>query len=105
MKPYDRRTVDSTGAFLVGELERFDQSLYAPLTSVTWHRDIDLRTDVSITDEVTSFALTNFAAPGGVNPRGKNWISSTATDIPGIMLDIKKKNSPMRLWGCSLCSV
>src|ERR1700688_4558988 len=37
------RTYDSTGAFLVGELERLDQKLHDPLVAVTWSRDIDLR--------------------------------------------------------------
>jgi hypothetical protein len=43
---YDRMTIDSTGAFLVGELERLDQKLHEPLVAVTWGRDIDLREDV-----------------------------------------------------------
>ena len=33
------RTVDSTGAFLVGELERLDQTLHMPLAAVTWARN------------------------------------------------------------------
>jgi hypothetical protein len=44
-----------TGAFLVGELERLDMTLHAPLVSVTWPRDITLREDVSVADEVISF--------------------------------------------------
>ena len=44
---YDQATVDSTGAFLVNELERLDPMMHEPLASVTWQRDIDLREDVT----------------------------------------------------------
>src|ERR1700757_3018508 len=44
-RTHDGRTVDSTGAFLVGELERLDQTLHEPLASGSWGRDIDLRGD------------------------------------------------------------
>lgn len=55
MMTFDSRTIDSAGAFLVGELERLDQRMHEPLASVTWSRDIDLRSDVSIADETSSF--------------------------------------------------
>jgi len=42
MLTYDKYTIDSTGAFLIGELERLDQTLHEPLYNVTWGRDIDL---------------------------------------------------------------
>lgn len=64
MFTFDNRTIDSAGAFLVGELERLDQELHMPLASVTWSRDIDLREDVSIADEVSSFTNSTFAAAG-----------------------------------------
>ena len=65
MLTFDQRTVDSTGVFLVGELERLDQTMHEPLASVTWSRDIDLRSDVSIADETSSFTNSTFAAAGG----------------------------------------
>ena len=34
MQTHDGRTVDSTGAFLVGELERLDQTLHMPLAVI-----------------------------------------------------------------------
>jgi hypothetical protein len=102
VKTYDQRTIDAAGAFLVGELERLDKTLHLPLVNTTWGRDIDLRSDVSIADEVSSFTNSAFAAPGGINPSGKNWISGSATEIPGIALDIKKTTVPMRLWGLAL---
>lgn len=101
-KTYDQRTIDSTGAFFVGELERFDKTLHEPLTSQTWGRDIDLRTDVSIGDETTSFSSTAYAAAGAPSPSGKNFVSGTATEIPGIDVDIDKKTSPLFLWGMQL---
>lgn len=99
---FDQATVDSSGAFLIGELERLDQTLNLPLTSQTWSRDIQLREDVSIADEMSSFTNTTFAAAGTPNANGKNWISPLATAIAGINVDIKKKGFPLELWGMEL---
>ena len=99
---YDQRTVDSTGAFMVGELERFDKTLHEPLSSQTWGRDINLRTDVAIGDETTSFSRTGFAASGSPNPKGKNFIADVSTDIPGIDIDVSKATQPLYLWGMQL---
>lgn len=99
---FDQATVDSSGAFLIGELERLDQSLNLPLTSQTWSRDIQLREDVSIADEMSSFTNTTFAAAGTPNANGKNWISPLATAISGINVDIEKKGFPLELWGMEL---
>ncbi len=97
-------TVDSTGAFLVGELERLDQTLHMPLAAVTWSRDVDLREDVSIADEVSSFTLSTFAAAGNLGAgngirNGKAWIGKTTNQIGGISLDIAKTPNPLRPWG------
>jgi small nuclear ribonucleoprotein (snRNP)-like protein len=43
MLTFDRRTIDASGAFLIGELEKLDQTVNLPLQEVTWQRDIDLR--------------------------------------------------------------
>ena len=67
MITYDEMTIDSTGAFLIGELERMDQALHEPLVSITWSRDIDLREDVTIADEASSFTNSAFAAAGSLN--------------------------------------
>lgn len=99
MLTFDSRTIDSTGAFLIGELERLDQTLHAPLASVTWSRDIDLREDVSIADETSSFTNSSFAAAGGPSPAGKSWIGKDANAIQGIALDIGKTANPLTLWG------
>lgn len=99
---FDQATVDSTGAFLVHELERLDQSLNLPLTSQTWSRDIELREDVSIADEMSSFTNTTFAAAGSPNANGKNWINQLATAISGLNVDITKTGFPLELWGMEL---
>lgn len=102
MGAYDARTVDSAGAFFIGELERLDQTLHEPLVSVTWSRDIDLREDVTIADEASSFANLTFASPGGINPTGKAWLGKTANAITGIQADVAKTINPLNLWGMEL---
>lgn len=96
---FDRKTVDSTGAFLNGELERLDQTLHDPLVAVTWGRDIDLREDVTIADEASSFTNSTFAAAGGTRPGGKSWIGKDSDAITGVALDIGKTANPLTLWG------
>jgi hypothetical protein len=95
-------TRDSTGAFLIGELERLDQKLHDPLVAVTWGRDIDLREDVTIADEVSSFTNSSFASAGGIIPGGKAWVSKDANAISGIALDIGKTTHPLYLWGMEI---
>ncbi len=99
---FDQATIDSAGVFLVGELERLDQTLHMPLTTVSWNRDIDLREDVTIADEVSSYTNSSFAAAGGMNPAGKAWISKDANAITGIALDIGKTPKPLHLWGMEM---
>lgn len=102
MLTFDRYTIDSTGAFLIGELERLDQQLHEPLVAYTWSRDIDLREDVSIADETSSFTNSSFAAVGGINPTGKAWIGKDANAIAGMQLDIGKTANPLYLWGMEI---
>lgn len=102
MLTFDARTVDSTGTFLIGELERLDQNIHNPLASVTWTRDIDMRSDVSIADEVSSFTNSTFAAAGGNSPRGKAWVGKDTDAIQGIALDIGKTAQPLTLWAMQL---
>lgn len=99
---FDRATVDSAGVFLISELERLDQKLHMPLSSVTWSRDITLREDVSMGDELSSFTQTQFAAAGGPSPNGKNWIGKNTTAIAGVSIDIGKTATPLTIWGMEL---
>ncbi len=102
MLTFDSETIDSAGAFLIGELERLDQTLHMPLVSITWSRYIDLREDVSIADEVSSFTNSSFAAAGGASPAGKSWIGKNSNAIAGLALDIGKTAKPLTLWGMEI---
>ncbi len=100
-------TVDSTGAFLVGELERLDQTLHMPLADVSFARDIDFRTDVSIGDEVSSFTQSSFGSSGSTGSgqgirTGKAWVGKATDQIAGVSLDIGKVPQPLRPWGIEL---
>ena len=99
---YDSRTIDSAGAFMVGELERLDQTLNMPLADVTWSRDIDLRSDVSIGDEASSFTNSSFAATGGASPNGKSWVGKDSDAINSVSVDIGKTAQPLTLWALQL---
>ena len=101
------RTVDSTGAFLVGELERLDQTLHEPLTSVSWGRDMELREDVTLADEVSSFTRTIYGSAGGLGTgngigTGKAWIGKNTDQITGIQLDLDKNTFPLTPWAMEL---
>jgi hypothetical protein len=97
-------TYDSTGAFLLGQLEQLDRTLNEPLYSVSFGRDVDFRTDVTIGHEVASFTLSTFARSTGLATAvraggGKSWISANATQIPRASVDISKIPQALRLWG------
>lgn len=99
---HDGRTVDSAGAFLVGELERLDPQLHMPLAAVFWSRDIDLREDVTIADEASSFTNSTFAAAGGIVPGGISWAGKDVNAITGISVDINKTAQPLPIWAMEL---
>jgi hypothetical protein len=86
MMTYDQRTIDSTGAFLIGQLERLDQTLNMPLVEYTWSRDIEIRTDVSPADEVASFTNSAFAVAGNMTPGGLNWIRTKVMHLQVLRL-------------------
>ena len=99
---FDQRTIDASGVFLVGELERLDQRLHEPLASVTWGRDIDLREDVSIADEYSAFTNSSFASAPGVSGSNKAWVGKDSSAIVGVSLDIGKTTSPLNLWAMQI---
>ncbi len=101
------KTVDSTGAFLVGELERLDQTLHMPLAAVTWSRDVPLREDVTIADEFSSFTLTTFGSAGNLGTgngirNGKAWIGKATDQIGGVGVDTGKYPFPLTPWGLEI---
>lgn len=98
------KTVDSTGAFLVGELERLDQTMHQPLSSISWERDLPIRTDVSLGDEVTSFTQSTFGTPSGAGTGAavgmkRSAIGKKSTELPEMEIDIDKIESPLLPWG------
>lgn len=103
MITFDQAAVDSSGAFLVGELERLDPTLNLPLAGYTWTRDVQLREDVSIADDISSWTNTSFGAAGtGANPNGKNWVGKKSTALAGVNVNIERDGNPMNLWGMDL---
>ena len=104
---HDGRTVDSTGAFLVGELERMDMKMHEPLVSVSYGRDIDMREDVTIADELSSFTLSTFGSAGSLGTgngigNGKAWIGKTTDQVGGVSVDISKVANALTPWGLEL---
>lgn len=95
---FDQATIDSAGAFLVGELERLDPMIHEPLVDMTWDRDIDLRTDVTMGDESSSYTTSTFASTGGPSSGGISWAGKESTTLPRINVDIDKKVNPLTLW-------
>lgn len=99
---FDAATMDSVGNYFIGELERLDPTLHQPLASVTWSRDLDLREDVGVGDDLSSFTRSAFGSVGGINPAGLNWIGDESTSIPRATVDLDKVAQPLRLWGSNL---
>jgi len=100
---HDGKMVDSSGAFLVGELERMDYDLHAPLVQIGFPRDIKLRTDVSVADEVSSYTVSTFGSPGGLGTGqttvgGISWVGKTSTAVPRTSVDIAKITQPLSPW-------
>jgi hypothetical protein len=106
-RTHDGRTVDSTGAFLIGELERLDPTLNMPLAAVTFGRDMGMREDVTVADDASSFTLSTFAAPGSLGDgagirNGKSWVGKNASQIAGLSVDIGKYPQPLTPWAMEL---
>lgn len=95
---YDQAAYDSAGAFLIGELERLDPMIHEPLVEVSWARDIDLRTDVQMGDEKSSYTLSTFGSTGGASPSGISWAGKATTTLPRANVDIGKITNDLTLW-------
>ena len=98
------KTHDTSGGFLVGELERLDQTFHGPLFTYTYTRDLDMRTDVTTGDEVSSFTQSTFATPGGpgngsATGQKRSFIGKVSTQLPTLALDIDKIEQPLVPWG------
>ena len=103
------KTQDSTLAFFINQLDAFDPTLHQPLTSVTWSRDIGLRTGVSMANESASFTRSAFGSTGtlstGSNAAGatagggKPWLNPNSTTMPGVNVDEERIVQAVRLLG------
>jgi hypothetical protein len=93
------QTRDSSLAYYVNQLENLDKRLYEPLVSVSWSRDIKLRSGISMSNESTSFIRSAFAAAGSLQNTTGNmpWISAETTAIPGVSVNGEKVVLPLRL--------
>jgi hypothetical protein len=72
---------DNLGVFYVNQLELLDPIIYKPLTSVSWSRDIKLRTDLTNGIEQVSYKTKNWGRGGSMvdaqtvaNGRGLPWV-------------------------------
>ncbi len=93
-----RFTRDSALAYYVNQLENLDRRLYEPLVSVSWGRDIKLRSGISMSNESTSFIRSAFAAAGTLGSVGNMpWVSAESTAIPGVSVNGQKIATPLRL--------
>lgn len=86
--------VDSGMIFLTGELEKRDAKLREPLASVTWPRDIPVRTGGGFVESVSSFAV-GYATSGG-NTSGV--IGRETNDIPVLQADISRDSYRVFNW-------
>lgn len=94
------RTRDSALAYYINQLENLDKRLYEPLVSISWARDIKLRSGITMSNESTSFIQSAFAGAGTLGSVGNMpWLSAETTAIPGVSINGKKIVLPLRLLG------
>lgn len=93
------KTFDSTLAYFVNQLDNLDRKLHEPLYNVTWGRDINLRTGITMANESTSFIRSNIGGIGTQNAQGKPWISPNTTTLPGVSVNGERVVLPLRLLG------
>jgi hypothetical protein len=102
MRTFDQATIDSTGAFLIGQLELLDRTIHEPLQSFTWSRDINVRSDVTMAHDFSSYTNQAMASVGGIDPTAKAFISKDTSDLPNVAIDIGKTASPLLPWGLTV---
>ncbi len=97
------KTRDSALSYFVNQLENLDKRFYEPLYSVSWGRDVKLRSGIVMGNESTSFIRSSFAAPATLkNQTGSDggnmpWISAETTAIPGVEVNGAKVVLALRL--------
>ena len=98
----DAAQIHSATVFLLGELERLDPRINEPLQRFTWGRDLPIRSDVSLADEVSSFTRDFFASPGNQRADGKHFIGSNTTQIAGVQARRELYRQPLLPWGIEI---
>lgn len=91
----DAASVAGGMAFLVGELEKRDEKLHEPLTSITWPRDMPVKTGGGWVDSVSVFDVS-YATTGGTN---EGFIGNETNDLPIMQADIGKDSYKVLQWG------
>jgi hypothetical protein len=92
------KTRDSSLSYFINQLDNLDRKLYEPLVSVSWGRDIKLRSGITMSNESTSFIRSTFAAAGSLNNVGNMpWISAETSAIPGVSVNGQRVVLPLRL--------
>jgi hypothetical protein len=93
------RTRDSALAYYINQLENLDRRLYEPLISVSWGRDVKLRSGITMSNESTSFIRSAFGGVGTLQNTVGNmpWVSAETNDIPGVSVNGQKITFPLRL--------
>lgn len=93
------KVFDSTLAYFINQLDNLDKTLHEPLYSVSWGRDIKLRTGITMANESTSFIRAAVASIGSNAAAGKPWISPNTTTLPGVSINGERVVLPLRLLG------
>lgn len=85
----DRRAIDSGLAFLEKELEKTDAKILEPLTSVTYARDMPIRTGGGIVESIRQIAV-NYGTSGDNDGEG-SIIGGQTNDIPVMQADLDQE--------------
>lgn len=85
----DRKAIDSGLAFLEKELEKTDAKILEPLTSVTYARDMPIRTGGGIVEGVRQIAV-NYGTAGDAAGEG-SIIGGQTNDIPVMQADLDQE--------------
>lgn len=99
MATLDAQTIDSLGGYLVGQTEKLDPKINMPLQAVTFQRDFDFRTDVSLSNETASFTRNTYGMAGGNGTDGlDNFASKGQTAVGEVSVDTQKIAYPLLPW-------
>lgn len=90
-----RPIVDSTGAFLAGELELIDPTLHLPLRKITFAEDLQPRQGLTVTDEWASWTNSYDFSNGSLSVTGKPWVGQTSQDAPTVSTNIIKQGNQL----------